>query len=104
MQKFHNFSADYIRPYCGPKILGQLVFQNNQILETFHHEKQSYLTTEKHVQKKSYPTAWVIVPVFIEFTALGSLCNQAWFKMEAFSCYHLVQLKLNFYKLNEPQS
>jgi hypothetical protein len=26
-------------------------FQNNQILETLHHEKQSYLATEKQAEK-----------------------------------------------------
>jgi hypothetical protein len=34
-----------------------VVFQNKQILETLHHKNQSYLTSEKQVQKK---TPWEI--------------------------------------------
>jgi hypothetical protein len=30
-----------------------VVFQNKQILETLHHKNQSYLTSEKQVQKKT---------------------------------------------------
>ena len=43
-----NISINYLG---SSYTMEQLVFQNKQILETLHHRKQSYLMTEKQVQR-----------------------------------------------------